>query len=247
MKLWSVLSVALIGCGPKLSRPGFEPSSPPPTKSPMQLFQEAQADVLSKLTFKFDYLKFSPLDGSAQEVLRVLYQKPPEAIGGRGPILALHVNDLIDKELKDYASSTVRAEPYDIECARDYRDLCPSGWTDLGDGDTCESPLALYENEQCRTVKFGNLTPLEKSAAAYRCGKSTYPCLNECKYKNYDAVCPDGWSRGRLDNEICDAPKDYTVPCVRRYDFKYHSVKLKRKFEGICKVTWPCSSTVRTN
>lgn len=238
--LWCVFLLSLTGCGPNLSRPGYHPSTPAPTKSPMQVFQEAQADVLSKLKFKFEYLGFEPLEGVAQEVMRVLYQYPPERIGGKGPILALHVNDLIDKEWKKY-SGLKKVGNHDLECARDYRELCPLGWTDLGDGVSCESPASMYENELCRVVKFGDLPPLQKSSRAYECGKSVYPCLNACKHRDYTAVCPQGWKR--REGEVCVAGKDYSVPCVHRYDFKDHSVRLKKKFEAICKVEWPCATS----
>lgn len=232
--------VSMNGCGPNLTRPGFHPSPEPPVKSPLELFQEAEADVLSKLQFKFDYVGFAPLDGVAQEVLRVLYKYPPDKIGGTGKLLSLHANDVIDKEWKSYMKQR-KAGNVDLECARDYRDLCPLGWSDLGDGMSCESPPSMFGNEPCRKVKFGQLSPLEKSQVAFQCGESVYPCLNECKYKDYSSVCPEGWTKERLDKEVCIAPSEYSLPCVHRYDFKNHSVKLKKKFEALCKVQWPCT------
>ena len=240
LSMWIVgglIAVAFCGCGWSLERPGYKRPPDPTVKPPMQQFLESQQKMLDSLRFHFDYLNFRALSGVKQEVLGVIAKNPPRQVGGSPRMLLLHIDGLIDAEFHAFTSS-VQFAPHELECARDYSDLCPVGWIDLGDGRTCEAPPALFMNEECRTVVFGGLTPLAKSEAAFKCGESRYPCLNECPVRDYSATCPDGW--WPLQGHVCQAPDSYRRPCVFTYDFADHSTKLKKKFEDICKVVWPC-------
>ena len=195
--------------------------------------------MLNSLRFHFDYLNFRPLSGVKQEVLAVVAKNPPHQVGGSPQVLLLHIDSLIDSELHAFTSNENFA-PHELECARDYSDLCPIGWADLGDGLNCEAPPSMFQNEQCRTIKFGGLTPLQKSSAAFACGEAKYPCLNECPVRDYSQTCPEGWSL--LHGSACRASGEYKRPCVHMYDFSDHSAKLKRRFESLCKVAWPCAT-----
>ena len=228
----------MVGCGPSLQRPGWVPPPDTTPRPAMEVFHESQSDTIRQLRFHFDYLGFSVLTGVKQEVMRVLSKYPPTTSGGSSEVASLHIDSLIDAQFHQFTTSLGFAAR-DLECVRDYSRLCPSRWVDLGDGMTCEAPPALFSNQQCRQVTFGGLTPIEKSAAAFACDESKYPCRGEC-VQDYSSVCPEGWSQSNPPSTVCTAPATYVQPCVRTYDFADHSPKLKRKFGEMCKVVWPC-------
>ena len=238
---WLVLGVAglLGGCGPDLRRPGWKPPEPEREKSAIEKFQDATHVLLSQLRFHFDYINYSPLSGVKSEISRVVAKYPPHMIGTSSiEITSLEIDKLTDNKFKSFLTDAGFA-PHDLECARDYSNLCPPRWADLGDGDTCEGPPAQFQDEECRQVKFGGLNPVEKSAAAFKCGESKFPCRNECLYRDYDEICPERWTRVPGTYK-CVAPADYVKPCSRVYDFTDHGSNLKQKFESMCKVNWKC-------
>jgi CPW-WPC domain-containing protein len=233
MKLFCVLAcIFLTGCGPNLTRPGYKP---PPDKPAIELFQDAQKDLLNQLRFNFLHTDFAVLNGVANDVHQVITKYPPMTTNPQ--VLNLHISGLIEQIFLEFLSSK-GFETRDMECVRDYSELCPERWTDTGDGVTCEGPPELYEQADCRTVQFGQLTPLEKSQKAFECGKSTYPCRNTCP-QDYSKLCPVGWAQFKRTS-VCVAPPTYVKPCVSAYDFTDHNWTQKRKFSEICKVNWPC-------
>jgi CPW-WPC domain-containing protein len=235
-RLCVLLAFFLIGCGPSLTRPGYTPPKDPPVVPPLVAFQNAETDTLNNLLYRFTYTKFSVLDGVKQEVYQVLSKYPPN-LTGKGRAFDLRIDGLIDQFFKASAQS-LGLSPHDMECVRDYTNLCPYQWTDVGDGMTCEGPPSMFSNPECQTVKFGGMSPLEKSAAAFACAEAKYPCRNACM-EDYSVICPTGWERhGRT--AVCMAPQDYLEPCVKVYDFADHNSRLKRKFSNMCKVNWPC-------
>jgi CPW-WPC domain-containing protein len=244
-KLWVLIILVPIvefsGCGPNLTRPGWKPPPDEKPKNATEQFLEAQADLLARLTFHFDYLNYSPLSGVKKEIMRVIAKYPPHMVGGSPRITSLHVDQLCDRMFKNYLTEKAGFQPHDIECARDYSQLCPPRWADLGDGETCEGPPSMFENEECRTVKFGGMTPVEKSEAAFKCGETKFPCLDECLVREYDETCPERWTPVPGTSK-CVAPPDYVKPCIKVYDFQDHKPHLKRKFEEICKVNWKCKT-----
>jgi CPW-WPC domain-containing protein len=228
------------GCGPNLTRPGYKPPEEEKEQSPTQQFEEATHLMLSQMRFHFDYINYRPLSGVKSEISRVISKYPPRMIGKSLELTSLEIDRLIDSIFKSFLAEA-KFEPHDIECARDYSEMCPPRWADLGDGETCEGPPGFNDNEECREVKFGSMTALQKSAAAFKCGETRFPCVDECLARDYSRVCPDGWS-SIAGSGVCRAPPSYLKPCVRRYDFTDHGVHLKRKFESMCKVNWPCKA-----
>ena len=93
----------------------------------------------------------------------------------------------------------------DLVCSRDYSKNCPTGWA--FDGASCTAP-ENYAGECSPKMQFENLTPLEKSTLAAKCG-ATFPCLGSC-VEDYDAACPLGWSVD-VDGS-CTAPDSYEGP-----------------------------------
>lgn len=118
----------------------------------------------------------------------------------------------------------------DLTCVRDYSG-CPENWADLGGG-SCGVPLA-YDGS-CSVVSFKDKTPLEKSEVASECA-ARFPCMG--RITEYHHLCPEGWIEN--DGGQCSAPRIYSGPCVRHYDFGELDEPAKRKFEEICEVFWP--------
>ena len=245
MNYYLVIATFLVysGCGTDLTRPGYKPPPDTTTRPPIEVFQDAENDLVSSLHYEFAHKNFHVLKGLLGEVNSVVKQYPPGSVaGGNNPkILNLHILNLIDQVFKEYMSRQ-GFDVRDMECVRDYSRLCPKGWTDLGDGSTCESPPALYEKPECRVLTFGGLLPVEKSNLAFSCAESVFPCYKEC-LRNYTNVCPMNWSPVKNGSMVCraDLGSNYTKPCVSIYDFTDHNIKMKRKFESICKVFWPCN------
>lgn len=237
------LVMLLEGCGPSLKRPGYKPPEPEKEPSAEEKFLEGQTQLLSQLTFHFDYLNYRPLSGVKAEISRVVAKYPPHMVGGNKAVTSLQIDKLSDRKFKNFLTEKAGFVAHDLECARDYSQLCPPRWADLGDGETCEAPPNMYENDACRTVKFGGLTPIEKSNAAFACGETRYPCLDECLVRNYDKTCPERWTPVP-GTQKCVAPPDYVKPCVKIYNFANHGEHLKRKFETMCKVNWECKQPV---
>jgi CPW-WPC domain-containing protein len=237
--LSGILVGVLIGCGPDLTRPGYKPPPSTTTRSPIVVFQDAETDLLSSMRFDFPQKNFRILNGISSEINRVIKTYPPGAISHESnQSLQLRIQGLIGEVFSQYIASR-GFDARDMECTRDYSRLCPPGWIDVGDGQVCESPPALFEDESCRQVSFGGLTPREKSDAAFACQGSVYPCKDAC-LSDYSQPCPDGWIPRNPGSAVCKAPETYIKPCVNLYDFTDHNSKMKSRFEQTCKVKWPC-------
>jgi len=230
----------VVGCGPDLTRPGYKAPPDTTTRPPIEVFQDAENELIASQRYEFAHKNFHVLKGVLGEVSSVIKQYPPGSVSNQNPrILNLHILDLIDQIFKEYMTQQ-GFQVRDMECVRDYSRLCPSGWTDLGDGMRCESPPDLYGRPDCRVANFGGLMPVEKSNLAFSCDESTYPCYKEC-IRNYTDSCPVNWFPVRPGSKVC-LGVNYTQPCVSVYDFTDHNIKMKKKFEKICKAVWPCNN-----
>ncbi len=233
----------LAGCGPDLTRPGYKPPPDTTTRPPIEVFQDQENALIASQRFEFAHKNFHVLKGVLGEVNSVIKQYPPGSVSGNNPkVLNLHILDLVDRVFKEYMDKQ-GFQIRDMECVRDYSRLCPVGWVDLGDGVRCQSPPALYERPDCREASFADLLPVEKSNLAFSCDESVYPCYKEC-LRNYTNPCPVNWNPVTRGSLVCQASREskYTKPCVSVYDFSDHNIKMKKKFEKICKVFWPCSN-----
>jgi len=245
--LVALLSVTQYGCGPNLTRPGYKPPADETTRPPLEVFQDAESEMLKNMKFEFPQKNFEILNGIAAEVNRIIRQYPPGSVSLETPqVLQLHIQEIIGNIFLEYMQKR-QFDVRDTECVRDYTELCPVGWVDLGDASTCESPTSLFAREECKKIEFGNMTPLEKSNAAFACDEAVYPCRNACKVRNYSQPCPVGWKPTSPGSSVCQVPIErYSKPCVNYYDFTDHNSKMKKKFERICKVVWPCSLWLRS-
>ena len=125
--------------------------------------------------------------------------------------------------------------PSDVVCVRDYSAVCPEGWADQGDGETCSAPMH-YQGPCSKVTNYASLSPTEKRVAASACG-SQFPCVDSCTM-DFDSLCPDGWDEDSANH--CVAPLKYAGPCVGRKDFREVSTSDKSHWASVCNVRWPC-------
>jgi len=82
---------------------------------------------------------------------------------------------------KAVASGLVRAlgdeglDLQDVTCNRDFSRLCPEGWADAGDGNSCLAPHD-YQGPCAPKLEMGGLTGQQKRQQAARCG-AIYSCV----------------------------------------------------------------------
>lgn len=128
----------------------------------------------------------------------------------------------------------------EVTCMRDYSRLCPDGWADAGDGDTCLAPRN-YAGACGARLHQGGLTAKEKFMRASKCGVS-YSCTGFCS-QDYSNTCPLGWMQDI--NQDCLAPVEYSGKCVVRKSFADMGASDKSTWAKLCDVTWPCRKTQR--
>lgn len=126
----------------------------------------------------------------------------------------------------------------DVVCSRDFSQLCPEGWADAGDGNTCMAPVS-YEGKCGPLLNLGGFTPSQKRQQAAKCGMS-YACLDACT-PDASKPCPLGWLEDV--NHDCLAPVGYSGRCVGRKNFEGMRKTEKKLWADTCDVTWPCRRT----
>lgn len=125
----------------------------------------------------------------------------------------------------------------EIVCNRDYAQLCPQGWADTGDGNTCAAPRS-YQGTCPPQVQMGGMTAIQKMQQASKCG-ALYACLGSCT-PDLSRTCPLGWLEDVSHD--CLAPAGYTGRCVGRKNFNGMRRSEKDRWARECHVTWPCRS-----
>jgi len=167
----------------------------------------------------------SLLDGLAEELLQ---EFPGESAEMVEHVLAQALEAASKREqLADESS-----------CLRDYSKLCPQGWIEMEDGQTCSAPPS-YQGACSEKKAFGNLDPAGKRGHAYECG-AEYACIGKTP-EDFYMPCPVGWSVD-LDKH-CIAPGSYMGPCVGRQSFAGLTVEDKISWGRICGVEWPTRSS----
>merc|ERR1719330_843762 len=114
------------------------------------------------------------LDGLATELLQ---EFPDESVA------------LVDHVLVQAfeAASTRERFAHDLTCLRDYSNLCPQGWSEMEDGQTCSAPLG-YQGVCAQEMIFSNLDPAGKIERASECG-AQYACIGRTP-ENFSMPCP---------------------------------------------------------
>lgn len=150
------------------------------------------------------------------------------------PLVKQAIADGLVKALSDES-----LDANEVLCIRDYSQLCPSGWTDVGDGSTCQAPKE-YQGKCKPKLAWGGLTPQQKRQQASRCA-ATFPCIGQC-IADYSRQCPQTWIQDI--NGDCLAPLGYSGRCVLRKSFSSMKQSEKKAWAQACDVSWPCRGTI---
>ncbi|PFH38245.1 cpw-wpc domain-containing protein [Besnoitia besnoiti] len=126
------------------------------------------------------------------------------------------------------------------KCVRDYMQLCPAGWTDIGGGQ-CSAPFS-YSGRCSRTSSFAGLSREERERWSAACDVY-WPCQGPCK-RDYSAACPEGWTLAGGEGK-CRAPVGYDGPCGPVESIGSFDTETKQLFENRCNVRFPCESKCR--
>ncbi|CEM03364.1 unnamed protein product [Vitrella brassicaformis CCMP3155] len=122
-------------------------------------------------------------------------------------------------------------------CARDYEKLCPRGWEDADDGQTCHAP-ATYKGPCGRSGIFLYMSPDAKKKLETDC-EVRWPCQSVCNH-DYTQLCPQGWID--IGGGKCRAPAAYMARCSREFTFALLNEVQKQHWSASCSVHWPCVS-----
>lgn len=119
------------------------------------------------------------------------------------------------------------------ECMQDFRQSCPSLWTEIAPG-ICTAP-PQYCGPCSHRLSTKDMSEKEKYIFSIEC-KARWQCSPPIPHK-YDDICPQGWEL--QFGQACSAPKTYSGPCDHLAHMSGMSVADKKKFEATCDVTWP--------
>lgn len=159
----------------------------------------------------------------ATSVISVLTNVPAAAISRR-----------VERETGVAASNKLLPNPDQEACLMNYMQMCPDGWTDLGDGRRCKAP-DTYTGDCDSEEDFSEFSALEKQQYSMKCSVA-WPCKDKC-FRNYKSACPEGWDNVK---GLCYAPKSYNGPCVGEKNFTEYDSYSKGLWAKECGVKWPC-------
>jgi len=162
------------------------------------------------------------LQGLLEELAKEFPDEAPETL------------EKVLEQALDAAASQELVPKQELTCERNYGILCPQGWTDVGNGETCLAPIE-YAGPCSKSIQYGKMIPAEKSQRALECG-AEFPCIGEAP-QDYAKTCPMLWSED-LDHS-CVAPTNYMGPCVGRKSFAGFSAEEKKSWGWSCGVSWP--------
>eukprot|EP00973_Karenia_brevis_P096364 12431514-Karenia_brevis.AAC.1 len=119
------------------------------------------------------------------------------------------------------------------ECVQDFRQTCPSLWTEIGPG-ICSAP-PQYCGPCSHRVLTKDMSDKEKYLFSIEC-HARWQCTPPSPHQ-YDDACPHGWEL--QSGQVCAAPKAYKGPCDTLAHMSGMSVYDKKMFEATCDVRWP--------
>lgn len=136
---------------------------------------------------------------------------------------------------RSWAKSCQTPWPCKDSCQRDYSQVCPDLWTDIGAG-FCEAPVG-FESDCLSRYKLDVYSADQKERLSKVCGFQ-WPCTQSCS-KDYAAPCPEGWTE---EKQFCLAPGSYAGPCDVGLNATLLDAAAKAAFEVKCAVEYPCAS-----
>ncbi|SCP03629.1 CPW-WPC family protein, putative [Plasmodium malariae] len=147
----------------------------------------------------------------------------------------LVLREKVAVQLAKAADNLNLPNPNEEVCEINYAELCPEGWSNFGDGESCLSPIN-YTGGCDKKVSFKNYTAINKYVFSIKCSIS-WPCINKCT-QNYSEECPENWIL--INKNICKAPKNYKGKCIKEKMFSKFSESEKKIWAEKCDVNWPC-------
>jgi len=144
-------------------------------------------------------------------------------------------SDMDDMQKRQWAESCNSAWACKDQCRRDYAQLCPLTWMDVGSG-FCEAPAGFHSDCLAR-YKFDVYSAEQKEKLGSVCDIA-WPCEETCT-KNYAASCPDAWVSG--EKGMCLAPPSYAGPCDYGLNATLLDAAQKAAFSSKCGADWPCA------
>jgi len=127
---------------------------------------------------------------------------------------------------------------------KDYSDLCPSHWVEVGDDGRCEAPPS-YSGFCNDTLSFVGLSGDAKQEVEVACSVC-WPCNESCA-RNYALPCPNGYASKTMNAiEYGDASGDACVAISEtecEYEISFRDAAEKASFARRCSTSWPCEST----
>jgi CPW-WPC domain-containing protein len=140
-----------------------------------------------------------------------------------------------------YAEACKAPWPCFGECSegRDYDQLCPAEWSDIGGG-ICEAP-STYGGSCLKQYKFDTYTLEKKEQVGHACGFQ-WACRAPC-LRDYSSACPDGWTELSFSPGMCQAPPTYIGECPFGANMTGTTPDQKAAFELKCSVKYPCRTS----
>lgn len=124
--------------------------------------------------------------------------------------------------------------PCQAECKQDFQQVCPSLWREIDKG-ICSAP-GQYEGGCPMRLNVSSMGDEDKYAFSVRCG-ARWPCSGGSLRRNYQDICPSGWSLQY--GQTCAAPATYDGPCEKTAFMAGVSAAEKKRFEATCEAEWP--------
>ncbi|ETW29882.1 hypothetical protein PFFCH_02655 [Plasmodium falciparum FCH/4] len=146
------------------------------------------------------------------------------------------ISEKIKRQLEKASESLGLGNPNDEMCEINYSKLCPEDWIDMGDGISCLSPLH-YKGPCEKKVIFKNASAKSKYNFSINCNVS-WPCSKIC-IEDFSKKCPENWIHN-IENNTCEAPKNYAGKCIRQKNFDHYSQSEKKVWTQICDINWSC-------
>ena len=150
-------------------------------------------------------------------------------------------DSLVERVVQTLVEARLNAHFFTGMCARNYTNVCPSGWTESEPGIACVPSLADPSvPSDCGTFKLAEYPSAGlKAEFALKC-KAQWPCA-ACT-RNFND-CPEKFAQSTEGVKgLCTPIVGYVGPCNDEVDFRKVTVSLeKARWAARCFTSWPCS------
>jgi CPW-WPC domain-containing protein len=177
------------------------------------------------------YLRFTPVKGAKEEILSKF-----------AFLNEFAVISMINEAVFNFKNANSIDESA-FTCMRDYSG-CPPGWPDLGNGEDClpSDGYPQRDDENCSGKGILKYTVRQKLDFESTCDVK-FPCYDSC-VPDYRIDCPLGYFFDSLNGLCIDQrPLSILKICLSPIDLRWYDTYMRKQFEKMCDVKWPCRST----